>query len=87
MKIIRTTIVILVSLHSMAHAQSGSRQSDDGKDWSWRGQHFTARLMGPRTSNGIVDNPNKCAPDRSEAVWSATSAVVGYACVSSGSGG
>ena len=86
MKTIHTTIVILIAVQSTAYAQNGPQRSDIDKYWSARGQQFTARLVGPTTADGIVDNANKCAPDRAEAVWSATSALVGYSCVSSGSG-
>jgi hypothetical protein len=87
MKTIHTTVVILIVVQSTAYAQNGPQRSDIDKYWSERGQHFTARLVGATTANGIVDDANKCAPDRAEAVWSATSALIGYSCAPSGSGG
>jgi hypothetical protein len=87
MKRVQLAMVPILILCSAAHAQSGSSPTDSATDQSNRGRYTAQRLSTPRDLDRTVRNANDCAPDRASAVWSSTSALVGYACLNAGAGG
>lgn len=87
MKSVQLAIVPILILCSAAHAQSGSSPTDDATDQSNPGRYTAQLSPTPRDLNRTVRNANDCAPDRPSAIWSATSALVGYACLNAGAGG
>jgi len=48
---------------------------------------FLAQVARSRAAKAIVGNPNDCAPDRPEALWNPSRAIVGYLCSHSENGG
>lgn len=85
MKKLQLTIVALLAAHSVASAQTLSRYGalDKTSDYG----RFVARYEAPTVAKGIGGNANECAPGRAEPIWSATSALVGYACSSANANG
>ena len=43
--------------------------------------------QGSASNPRLVRNPNECAADRAEPVWSAKAEIVGYACQNEATGG
>lgn len=78
MKKLSLTIFALLAAHSVASAQTPSHYGDLDKI-SDNGR-FIARFAEPTVSKGFSGNANECAPGKAEPIWSATSALVGYAC-------
>jgi hypothetical protein len=83
MKRLSLTIVALLSLCSIAVAQSGP---PDATRWSG-GQHSVILSAAPGSGGRIVPNPIECIPDSSKPVWSSTSTLLGYACIRAGANG
>lgn len=72
----------LLCAPAASYAQSG--MNDQGKPFF--GDRFAAQsslsvYTGLQGYGRVIHNANDCAPDRPVAVWGASSALVGYACV------
>jgi hypothetical protein len=86
MKILQSTIVAFVGLTYAGFAQAATGPVASEVFPSMHDQRPIAKSLDAGTSGRTVRNPNECAPDQAEPVWSATSALLGYACRNNANG-
>jgi hypothetical protein len=83
MKRLQLTVVALLAIPSMAHAQSWQGATAHYETQPDRQQKSTA----PPFVAGMVRNPNACGADHAEPVWGSTAAPLGYVCSRNDNGG
>jgi hypothetical protein len=86
MKLFSIAAVALATLSSAAYAQVAPQSDPFSAIWSQSARPISAP-RGAASTPKLVRNPNECAADRAEPVWSAKADIVGYACQSEVSGG
>jgi hypothetical protein len=87
MKIFEIAALAFATLSTAAYGQAAPQPDAFRAIWS----QFDARPMsapqGSASNPRLVRNPNECAADRAEPVWSAKAEIVGYACQNEATGG
>ena len=87
MKLFATAVLALATLSTAAYAQVAPQPDSFLAIWSQSGVRPTVAPHGSASTPRLVRNPNECAADRAEPVWSAKADIVGYACQNEVNGG
>lgn len=87
MKSLCLAMIAVLTLHSAAYAAIDRNVGAPNVARRQPDQAFGLQSVAPRLPDRLVHNPNECAADHADPVWSATLALLGYACTHNENGG